>query len=184
MRDPDGYENAPATRMLATHCGACGRPLVDAKSVEVGMGPDCRAKYGYGADVPEGVRQEANAIVYQIALRQSEPSLELCQLAARIKEIGLPKLAARVLERICRVRIEVLARGVGWVLSLAAPYSPAFVEDSRRISGRHWRKETKTTEFRIDQRAQLNAALQRHFRGALAMGPKGPFVIGGTAGRP
>ena len=43
------YENAPATRMLATHCAACGRPLVDATSVETGMGPVCRERYGYDA---------------------------------------------------------------------------------------------------------------------------------------
>lgn len=42
------YENAPATRMLATHCASCGRPLVDSVSVNTGMGPDCRKRHGYG----------------------------------------------------------------------------------------------------------------------------------------
>ena len=41
------YENAPATQLLATHCCCCARPLVDAKSVELGVGPDCRKKHGY-----------------------------------------------------------------------------------------------------------------------------------------
>ena len=40
------YLTAPATKMLATHCAVCARALVDAKSVELGIGPDCRKKYG------------------------------------------------------------------------------------------------------------------------------------------
>ena len=36
------YENAPATKMLATNCCCCGRPLVDSMSVELGIGPECR----------------------------------------------------------------------------------------------------------------------------------------------
>lgn len=42
-----GYEQAPATQMLATQCAACARPLLDAESVEAGMGPDCRRKHGF-----------------------------------------------------------------------------------------------------------------------------------------
>lgn len=41
------YENAPATILLATHCACCGRPLVDAASVETGIGPDCRKRHGF-----------------------------------------------------------------------------------------------------------------------------------------
>ena len=41
------YENAPATKMLAAYCACCARPLVDAESVETGMGPVCRKSHGY-----------------------------------------------------------------------------------------------------------------------------------------
>lgn len=41
------YENAPATLLLATHCACCGRPLVDAASVEAGVGPECRKRHGF-----------------------------------------------------------------------------------------------------------------------------------------
>lgn len=41
------YENAPATKLLATHCACCARPLVDSVSVEAGMGPTCRKVHGY-----------------------------------------------------------------------------------------------------------------------------------------
>ena len=40
------YEAAPATTLLASHCAVCARPLLDAESVEAGIGPDCR-KHGF-----------------------------------------------------------------------------------------------------------------------------------------
>lgn len=43
------YESAPATKMLATHCACCARPLVDAVSVEAGVGPECRRRHGFEA---------------------------------------------------------------------------------------------------------------------------------------
>jgi gamma-glutamylaminecyclotransferase len=54
----NGYENAPATRLLATSCACCGRALLDAISVEAGIGPDCREKYGYGE--AQGRRERGN----------------------------------------------------------------------------------------------------------------------------
>lgn len=42
------YETAPSTVLLASCCAICGRALRDAVSVEAGIGPDCREKYGYG----------------------------------------------------------------------------------------------------------------------------------------
>lgn len=41
-----GYENAPATQLIAVHCCACSLPLVDSDSVELGIGPVCRKKLG------------------------------------------------------------------------------------------------------------------------------------------
>ena len=38
------YEDAPATKMLRVGCACCGRALLDAESVESGMGPVCREK--------------------------------------------------------------------------------------------------------------------------------------------
>jgi hypothetical protein len=42
----NNYVNAAATKLLATHCACCGKPLVDADSVQAGVGPDCRAMHG------------------------------------------------------------------------------------------------------------------------------------------
>lgn len=44
------YVNAAATKFVSTHCACCGKALVDADSVQAGVGPDCRAMHG--RDVP------------------------------------------------------------------------------------------------------------------------------------
>lgn len=63
------YTNAPACKLLATHCCACNTPLLDAKSIEIGMGPDCRQRLmGKKLPVTEEARKEANKIVHQLAL--------------------------------------------------------------------------------------------------------------------
>lgn len=60
------YTLAPAVSLVATDCAACSRPLLDAVSVEAGMGPTCRKRHGYGvaqrpADWAEVARAFATA---------------------------------------------------------------------------------------------------------------------------
>lgn len=63
------YANAPACRILATHCCVCSRPLLDSVSVEMGIGPDCRKRLmGKDQGHSEEARTEANRIVYALAL--------------------------------------------------------------------------------------------------------------------
>lgn len=117
-----GYENAPATQMLATHCAICGRALVDAESVERGVGPDCAEKYGFGdasgpADwnaaetalwgpgeksiLPEllarpewgtDAHRIANALVHRVACEQGSELAVRCVSA--IAALGYQRLAA------------------------------------------------------------------------------------------
>ena len=92
------YENAPATKMLATNCACCGRPLVDAKSVECGIGPDCREKYGVDVDVTEAAREEANKIVFQLA-RGGLTREDARPLFDKLAALGFVVLAERVAKR-------------------------------------------------------------------------------------
>jgi len=50
-----GWENAVSTKLLATHCAICGRPLRDPESIERGIGPDCNEKLGRPNMMPTGV---------------------------------------------------------------------------------------------------------------------------------
>lgn len=92
------YENAPATTLLATNCACCGRALVDAKSVEAGIGPDCREKYGVDVDVTEAAREEANRIIFQLA-RGGLSRKDAQPMFDRLNALGFVVLAERVARR-------------------------------------------------------------------------------------
>ncbi len=113
---------SPAADMLASCCACCGKTLVDADSVETGVGPVCREKHGYGtmqgpadwdaamaalgtivpADVVAGWAHDphraANALVYRVAVEQRGGNvLAYC---AAIAALGYATMAARIMRRV------------------------------------------------------------------------------------
>jgi len=195
------YETAPATILLATHCACCARPLVDAVSVETGIGPDCRKKHGFAApdaEVDEAAlvaalsaynqgrgyetaivtsqadvsgRTLANRIVHRIAVEQDVPGV--AHLVNALRALGFAKLAARVAKRL--VRITITAEGAD--LLVVAPYSEEALTAWRGIPGRRWDKAAKATRVPAKCARPLWDLLRTHFRGVFAVGPKGVFVV-------
>lgn len=92
------YENAPATKLLATNCACCGRALVDAVSVETGIGPDCREKYGVSFEIGTPAHDEANALVHEVA-RKGVSKERARQIFDRIAALGFVVLAERIAKR-------------------------------------------------------------------------------------
>ena len=81
------YENAPATIMLATHCCCCGRPLVDAISVELGIGPECRN--GRTDGISQEQREICNKLTAAAAVAAQEGNVEKVRaFAAEIRSMG------------------------------------------------------------------------------------------------
>lgn len=162
----ESYENAPGTIMLATHCAACGKALVDAVSVESGMGPDCREKYGrWPAEVD---RTAVNKLVHTIALSQSctpEQAMEL-------HRHGADKIAARVAQRFATILVE---REDDTVLVWTPRYSPEVVEVMRRVP-RQWNPEQKCYVVQDGFSASLWRALRT--LSGWGYGPRGPFALG------
>ena len=74
------YENAPATQLIATHCACCGRPLVDAASVERGVGPECARKYGY-SEAHKADPDRALRILLREVAKNPRPTREVYYLA-------------------------------------------------------------------------------------------------------
>lgn len=196
------YENAPSTKLLATHCASCGRPLRDAASVEAGMGPDCREKHGYEnaqgpADWLRGVaylgslglfgshlpltacwgvdaRRACNILVHHAACA---PRGERAPFVQAIEALGFVRLA------------RALARGAGEVvevqreagsLVVRTPYSLDFAGSlkSQRIGAR-WDREAKAWRVPDDARARtgLYDSLRAHFAGALLVSARGIATI-------
>lgn len=169
------YENAPATQMLATHCAACGRPLVDAASVEAGLGPDCRKKYGV-ASLDEDKRAEANRIVHAIALEQT--GIAVVEGVAALRALGCDKLADRVLKRVRPVEIvELEGDRIGLRAKPRDEDFDGFVAALRRVPGRRWDKASKLNTFPAKFKGNLWAVLKTYFPGVEGIGPKGAFLI-------
>lgn len=167
------YENAPATVMLATHCAACKRPLVDAVSVEIGMGPDCREKYGYSEAVEPSNREQANKLINEVA--RGVDGARLGEIYETLQELGF----ARLVEKLASKAISVTIVAQGNALMVFTPYNPAYVEDIKRDCRARWNKESKAWVTLADpaSKACLLRVLKRHYSGAIATGPKGLFTI-------
>jgi len=189
------YQNSAACQIVATHCACCGKPLVDAKSVELGIGPVCRKKYGFDIDVPNAVRKEANSIVYALAVAVSTAlvTLQTLELVTALALLGFQKIADIFTFRCIDITIEVVNNEAdGERYLVRAPYNPDFNHDSW-IKGRYGVKVvpslapegTKKKQFHWSfpkneiARKRIWNALQRHHAGSIAMGPNGPFEIKG-----
>lgn len=198
-REP--YENAPATLMIAVNCACCGRPLLDATSVETGMGPTCRKRHGYdkpemavtladvvviAATLPQEVfavvvngattaRVLANRLVHRTACAD-EGAPRIPYINA-IRELGYHKLADALTKRICGIVIEE----VDGRFQVRAPFSPSFNHAMHGIAGTRWVKNpTGKGGYRavpVAAKAALWAALRACFAGSVARGPKGLFKI-------
>lgn len=88
--------------IVATNCAVCSRPLTDALSIEAGIGPDCRAFYGYFLDkLTEEARVEANRIVHELAADALYGNF-LRDALFRLHELGFAQLAQRIEHRVRR----------------------------------------------------------------------------------
>lgn len=190
------YENAPATKMLATACACCGRPLVDAVSVETGVGPDCRKKHGYAeAQGPadwEGARQiltGGEAIPADLESAWGSNAHEVANVlthraacAAKmgravyiraLDALGYYKLA-RAIARASSEMVEVTEHAAGY--AVRTPYRADFVEalKAARIGAR-WDREGKVWTFPADHRARAEAfrVMRASFAGGWLVSAKG-----------
>lgn len=166
------YENAPATKLLATHCAICARPLVDAQSVELGIGPDCRKRHGYNVKVSPEARTEANQLVHEVAVTRQDPAV-LAKALPRLRALGFEKLADVLTDRCAAVRVSEF----GGLLSIATPFNEAAVAAIKSIPGRRWDGEKKVWTFPVTSRQQTWDMLRTHFAGALLATPTKTYVI-------
>lgn len=168
-----GYEDAPATQMLATSCCACGRPLVDSASVEAGMGPDCRSKYGI-VSLDDETRKAANVHIYHIALHQEGP--EATSHLASLRQLGLNDLADRIVKRLASNYVAVMT-DEGASFSVKASYDVSMRANLGIIAGGRWDKERKVRVFPASAKRGVFAALKKSYPGMQCLGNKGEFTL-------
>lgn len=171
------YENAPATKMLATCCVACGRPLVDSVSVEVGMGPDCRARHGLEDD-GTGDRDEANRIVHQLALWRGSHELaptaeDVVRHLKRLEELGFKRLADVLTQRL--VTLKILGPSSPLTFVVRTPAKSTFIVAVKRLGGR-WEPHDKGWRVSSARKNELWAVLKEEFPGEVGTSPRGLFA--------
>lgn len=197
--------NAVRWNKVATHCCVCGLPLVDATSVEFGIGPVCRRKYNYedayaispdtGAEVslflaeqnfPHDVALGVDAAVEADDSRKAANKLvyyasaeqgEAAILAAHaLRLLGYTALADRIQDRLLAVSLKRTPEGM---VAVTTPYNPAFIGALRvKFVGQKWDRENKVWLLPDTQEAfdHLSNALAV-YAGQWAVGPNGPFKV-------
>jgi len=165
--------------MLATHCAVWRRPLLDAVSVEKGMGPICRRKYGVSRQELSPEEQDrANKLVYEIAKLVSH-GLDITraqlvgEMAQEVKHLGFMELSDIIMRRTVPVRIEQVEN----LVKVSVPYDPGAVQRFKFIPGHSYDRATKTWSFSAKQRPAIWTILRRVFANHLGHGPKGFFII-------
>lgn len=166
------YENLNSTKMLATNCCVCARPLRDAVSVELGIGPDCRERHGYNEVVNEENRAAANRLIFEIADKQT--GMSVVEATRQLRNLGFTKLAARIATRLFEVSIDLDA--ATGTYRVRGPYSEASVQAFRNVPGRRWNHELKTNDVPARSKAALWAALRAAYPGHGAIGPEGQLI--------
>lgn len=152
------YENAPATRLLATHCAMCNRPLVDAESVETGVGPICRKKYGAPAHLDEESRKRANVLIYEAAA--TDDPTRIPAIIAELSLLGCDVAAEKLADRCGAIHVTQSEAGT---FTAKSPYDPGFVAASRSLPGRRWLREEKVNRFSLEALAGFVSAAREAY---------------------
>lgn len=175
------YENAPATKMLATNCVCCGRPLVDARSVELGIGPECRGEID--GNIAEDTRKAANKYVFEAAIAaQGGKVEEVLRIADAIDALGLKVLADKVRRRFNGVterKVDITIEEADGYLKVKTPFrrgdKDAFIAAWRDIPGRRFKDGANIIP--ANQKMALWSLLKEFFGGKYGRGSKGLFRI-------
>jgi hypothetical protein len=166
--------------MVATHCAVCSRDLVDAQSVECGIGPTCRERHGIPDKLSDEDRAEANKLVYLIAAKQRDCD-EVKDALARLEVLGCTALVAAIRKRLYGKPIVLTLREDG-TLAVESPYNAAAVERMRTIRGRRWVADEKVNTFPLASFEALVALFGDCYEGVTVKGLAGASVTAGGEG--
>jgi hypothetical protein len=174
------YEAAPATALVATHCALCGRPLVDAESVERGIGPVCADKYGAAAGPTEN-RATANQLIWEIAAQPAANDVPAKVSALRV--LGYARVADRIAERLVpdMGTIRVAYEGNRLVIDPEGLSDDAFgalLTVLRSVPGRRWEPSRKVNTVPVSQKRALWDGLRAKLPAGVAIeSEKGKVVL-------
>lgn len=169
---------SPIFKFLRCHCRVCRSPLIDAVSIEMGLGPGCRV---YGSHLSVGVspsvKRRANLLLRHVAGQwftyRSVPDAEIAELVV----LGFQGLVRQVLDATSVIWIQGRVFSNHWRpgygreaprLCVRTPYRPEAVVDLRSIPERAWDSTLGVNVFPFESRGARRAVwawLRRWFPG-------------------
>jgi len=187
--------------MLATNCACCARPLVDADSVEAGVGPECRKRHGFGVPnnepdwnratellgaipgdkIPPGLydayvnndaHAASNSLVNAIAIDQH--GTHCARFALVIDALGYSTLAERIIKRLGTVHVLPFKDRF---YSVSAPYQEEFVARIKNVRGRRWDAALKANIVPQSEAKTLAGILRVCYPGYVCISDKGKQVL-------
>lgn len=186
------YLSAPGVALVATECAVCARPLLDAVSVESGIGPTCR-KYMAGeqspADwaafagfIPAALREalasrlgDARSCANLLTHRVASGALSASEALPMLVALGFHRLSAAVAKGSVG---SVIIAVEGDRLVVKAPYADGFGRALRAAAyGSRWEPTSKRWSVPIAAKPGLWRALRETYPGALLSGPQGLSTI-------
>lgn len=179
-----GYAASVQCRMLASHCAICGRPLVDAESVERGAGPECAPRYL--DPIKDADRVAVNGLVYDAAIAAQQGKVAMVMdVAGLIEEFGYPELANRIRERFTAAAegdpaaVKIVIEQKGDTLKVVTPFRRGakveFINAWRAIPGRWYRDGANFVP--VTQKRALWNLFKQFFPGVYGRGPQGVFRV-------
>mgnify|MGYP003644810763 CR=1 FL=1 len=197
------YKSDPNTKRLATRCCICNTALRDAKSVEMGIGPTCRKKYGFAAvyaTLTERQRKNVNKLIHQAGVAcEADDIATILKLADRIEKRGFDMVATKVRTRFITLRIHrATVEEFGWdrersreyslgrdhnVVQVWTPWNPDFNDNRKkcRLRGRPCKVVTDFGkfhwEFKVTDGVELMRVLTLTFPGKPMFTDKGVKAV-------
>jgi hypothetical protein len=172
------YENSIQCRLLATHCCVCGKSLVDATSVQLGIGPDCRSHVNQG--ISEEVRKTCNVLTHEAAVAAQEGNVVRVRRASdMIRSLGLEVLADKILERFKNAerlaKIKITEKDGTLVIQTPWKQTRGFSDAWRAIPGRTYRNGRNVVP--VASKKEVWELLKRFFPDVYGVGPQGAFKV-------
>jgi hypothetical protein len=173
------YENSVQCRLLATHCCVCGKALVDATSVQLGIGPDCRNNVNQG--ISEETRKACNLLTYDAAIAAQEGNVvKIRKISEMIRDLGLDILADKIIERFKNAerlaKIKIVDTEGGIIVKTPHKRSADFVTEWRKIPGRRYKGAGKNFVPTSSKR-DVWELIKKWFPGEYGVGPQGAFKV-------
>lgn len=191
---------------VASHCCVCGLSLVDATSIEFGIGPVCRNKYSYedayaiseatgvevslflaeqnfphevAVSVDEAVQRDDSRRAANVLVHYASAEQgEAAILTAHVlRLLGYVALADRIQDRLLAVK---LTRTPDGMVAVKTPFNLSFlgVLKAKWVPGRRWDGENKVWLLPdTDEGFENLTNALAVFSGEWAVGPNGPFKV-------